>query len=778
MRDAFAGFCDALFNQELQEFTTVRLRRESILGPGEAPPASREGRVGLIRQADPACLLDLIYRFQFISDDRDYQNISSYVNNAPLLNQFVHEFIQNAEDAGAEHCRFVFEEDRILVFNNGRAFTQENLYAICSFRESDKAGHQRGLQIGKFGVGFKSVFRVSRSPLVVTWDESMTAPLAFRFFVPGEYDREYHSRLEGEAPFRFSPRVPESERDDFPTRMGYLFPMPVPLEGELRTTWDDQRRGATRGSMFFLRLRSDLTPEQRIKIFDTIEPGSFRFLRMARLEIDDRREGRSQVRGWSKQCSPLTEGGDIELLEIDERRDDVPAQSLGMALRMEAGPIAVPRDELQTLDILVREALPDEVRIHIVAVLDEDDLNDPGPDGSGQKGELFNGLPVPGVATGLNFHVDAPFNLSADRMYILDDAFNAWLIDRIGEAACRFLAQLRQNGHFANQVFRLIPVDLTYGGVSELTQRLAKVHDRLREQARRIGVLPAHDEGEPLRPDEALALRGADAYRRGVARAIQALIGGEPITTFAKIRTKIQATTLRLCLLPENSYEERVDKALGEAETFKLRWMQAALDDPGWRSRAAERNAKWYADLFTYICRGVVPLNVDDYLDIPWVPGLSSEEGTISPKEATLLDNASAGDLVVLRDGVSVAGVAVVGSGWRFAHPDFVRSYLDAMKEAGAPKFGDGRLDRLFGGRLLTWDDVVDRLATLLEAAPSGAARFTAGRNAGSSLGLDWLIGPERYPVGRVGRAARSVDEGRRHIRRTRWRDCGNLVGG
>src|ERR1700756_2964474 len=123
MRDAFAGFCDALFNRELVDATTARLRRAGVLAPDLGPPDSREERVELIRRANPECLLDLIYRFQFISDDRDYQIVSSYVNNAPLINQFVHEFIQNAEDAGAqdaedtgaEYCRFVFEDDRVLV---------------------------------------------------------------------------------------------------------------------------------------------------------------------------------------------------------------------------------------------------------------------------------------------------------------------------------------------------------------------------------------------------------------------------------------------------------------------------------------------------------------------------------------------------------------------------------------------------------------------------------------------------------------------------------------
>jgi hypothetical protein len=76
------------------------------------------------------------------------------------------------------------------------------------------------------------------------------------------------------------------------------------------------------------------------------------------------------------------------------------------------------------LDSLIREALPDEIRVRIVAELEGDDLNDPGHLGEHRKGRLFNGLPVPGVTTGLNFHLDAPFNISADRSNILDDAFN------------------------------------------------------------------------------------------------------------------------------------------------------------------------------------------------------------------------------------------------------------------------------------------------------------------------------------------------------------------
>jgi hypothetical protein len=365
--------------------------------------------------------------------------------------------------------------------------------------------------------------------------------------------------------------------------------------------------------MFILPLRPDLTPEQREKIFDRVEPESFLFLRMEGLEAWDLRGGDRQVRGWLKVRSPLNAGGEVELLEVEERRDDAPARPAGKALRLETGPIAVPRDELPSLDSLVRDALPDEVRVLIVAELDGDDLHDPSPDGSRLRGGLFNGLPVPGIATGLNAPVDAPFNLSAYRTNILDDAFNEWLICRIGDAACRFLALLVRDDWFRNQAFRLIPADLRYSrtrGVGELSQRFTRIHDRLREEARRIGILPALDEGAPLRPEEVLGLRGADADKPEVSRAIQALIGGQPLAVFASIRTRIQAETLRLCRLPDQSYEAVVARAMGHEEFFVARWMRAALGNPDWQAQAARREDAWYLDLLVYVAEGYVADNL------------------------------------------------------------------------------------------------------------------------------------------------------------------------
>src|SRR5262249_17881430 len=155
---------------------------------------SRADRVAAVKRLGFPDLIELIYRFQFLSDRRAYETVRSYVDNAPLRDQFVYEFLQNAQDADATEARFEFHDDHALVINNGRAFSPENLYSICSFREShQEANRQRGRRIGKFGVGFKSVFRVCTEPQVITWDRSWPdqgwpALVSFRFFVPGKVD--------------------------------------------------------------------------------------------------------------------------------------------------------------------------------------------------------------------------------------------------------------------------------------------------------------------------------------------------------------------------------------------------------------------------------------------------------------------------------------------------------------------------------------------------------------------------------------------------------------
>lgn len=80
--------------------------------------------------------------------------IQLYTNNA----HFIYELLQNAEDAGATQIKFVQFDDRLEVYHDGRPFSAANLRALHDVAKSDKKGDLN--KIGKFGVGFKSVYSI------------------------------------------------------------------------------------------------------------------------------------------------------------------------------------------------------------------------------------------------------------------------------------------------------------------------------------------------------------------------------------------------------------------------------------------------------------------------------------------------------------------------------------------------------------------------------------------------------------------------------------------
>ena len=79
---------------------------------------------------------------------------------------FIYELLQNAEDAEASHVVFIEKEDALQVLHNGRPFTERNLTGLTDIGLSDKLPETN--KIGKFGVGFKSVFTICKDLYVAS----------------------------------------------------------------------------------------------------------------------------------------------------------------------------------------------------------------------------------------------------------------------------------------------------------------------------------------------------------------------------------------------------------------------------------------------------------------------------------------------------------------------------------------------------------------------------------------------------------------------------------
>jgi len=85
---------------------------------------------------------------------------------------FIYELLQNAEDVEASEVKFRLYRDRLEFEHNGRLFDQADVQGICKLIFGTKKDDLT--KIGKFGIGFMSVYVHTRSPEIHSGDAHFT----------------------------------------------------------------------------------------------------------------------------------------------------------------------------------------------------------------------------------------------------------------------------------------------------------------------------------------------------------------------------------------------------------------------------------------------------------------------------------------------------------------------------------------------------------------------------------------------------------------------------
>lgn len=126
---------------------------------------------------------------------------------------FLYEILQNADDAGATKARFILNDNDLVFIHNGKRFFSisdvdseredkkkgllGDINAITSVGQSNKV---YSAKIGKFGMGFKSVFQYTKSPFI--YDNGFRFKIT-DYMVPVWLEADYAGRESGETVFVF-----------------------------------------------------------------------------------------------------------------------------------------------------------------------------------------------------------------------------------------------------------------------------------------------------------------------------------------------------------------------------------------------------------------------------------------------------------------------------------------------------------------------------------------------------------------------------------------------
>lgn len=120
---------------------------------------------------------------------------------------FIYELLQNAEDAGATEVSFDLSDDCLGFEHNGRPFSQDDIWSITTVALSSKSNNDD--TIGRFGIGFKSVFVYTRSPKI--WSTTYSFIIE-DFVIP--YILQHRDELRNLTRFEFPFNNPKKRSKD------------------------------------------------------------------------------------------------------------------------------------------------------------------------------------------------------------------------------------------------------------------------------------------------------------------------------------------------------------------------------------------------------------------------------------------------------------------------------------------------------------------------------------------------------------------------------------
>lgn len=240
---------------------------------------------------------------------RDYGRLfSSLIDKYPETAHFVYELLQNAEDANASYVSILLKQNCLIFKHNGSKHFDVtpidsdsplvgDINSITGFGFSSKVADLDSEQeistqkIGKFGVGFKSVFQYTDTPEI--YDDTYCFKIE-NYIIPTLLEEDYPTRQKGETlfVFRFKEQNRAQAYDHIKKRLQNLKSPLLFLRNIKKITWSIDASNEPKTQYTYEKIRTEkhlyhngIIKLERIQLIEPQEKSSiFLFSKMVTIE--------------------------------------------------------------------------------------------------------------------------------------------------------------------------------------------------------------------------------------------------------------------------------------------------------------------------------------------------------------------------------------------------------------------------------------------------------------------------------------------------------------
>lgn len=317
---------------------------------------------------------------------------------------FIFELLQNAEDVSATSVTFKLENDKLIFEHNGeRPFDMKDIDSITSIGDSTKKDN--GNSIGKFGIGFKSVFEYTNSPEIHSVDyhfciEDLFVPRVIKPII--NYDKSKTIII---LPFNGT-----KKSDDCYSEIKESFE-------DLRATVLLFLRNIVEINCIYETRKITITREDSYK--DNSCPDNV--CRIQRIKSNN-----NEV---EKEINPLFYKRFFKQVSVLDEKGEQKNISIAIAFKM----VFNKEDNLWEISPIYKK------------------------DTTIPAGRIFAYFPCKAEEKKFCFHIHAPFALTVDREKLREDAANAKVIDEIGSLLCESMKELKQEGLVDLELYKTLP---------------------------------------------------------------------------------------------------------------------------------------------------------------------------------------------------------------------------------------------------------------------------------------------------------------------------------